>query len=215
MPGPAALASRRLILGRPWWAVPCGAAAIALLWVPSWTNPFTDFTAATWQLAIFSLIAAGWVSLGRAAQRGNGTLMLVLAAMLSATSLQYVEWGPWALIGTTLYPLCGVLLGLLLLRWPRDRLQTRAQRWLLWAAFVLIPLFTAASDVTWDPHWNGFGGGPFFWWPTLVHDEALGDWLYLDATQGIEAGLLILFVILMAARIINATRPERRELTPV
>jgi hypothetical protein len=77
--------SRWLMRGRPWWAVLCGAAAIAFLWVPSWVNPFTDVTAATWLLAIISLVAAGWVSLGRSSQRGNGTLMLILAVTVSAT----------------------------------------------------------------------------------------------------------------------------------
>lgn len=199
--------------GRPWWAVLCGAAAIALLWVPSWVNPVTDITAATWQLAIISLVVAGWVSLGRSSQRGNGILMLILAMIVSATSLQSVDWGPWAVIGTMLYPLSGVLLGLLLLRWPRGRLQGRAQRRLIRAAFVLVLLLTAASIITWDPRWNGFTGSA--WWPTLVHVKALGTWLYDDVTQGAEAVLLILFVTLMAARIIHATRPERRELVPV
>jgi class 3 adenylate cyclase len=205
--------SRWLMRGRPWWAVLCGAAAIAFLWVPSWVNPFTDVTAATWLLAIISLVAAGWVSLGRSSQRGNGTLMLILAVTVSATSLQYVDWGPWAVIGTMLYPLSGVLLGVLLLRWPRARLQTRTQLRVIQAAFVLVLLLTAASIITWDPRWSGFTGSA--WWPTLVHDKALGTWLYDDATQGVEAVLLILFVALMAARIIHATRPERRELVPV
>jgi class 3 adenylate cyclase len=205
--------SHWLMHGRPWWAVLCGAAAIAFLWVPSWVNPFTDVTAATWQLAIISLVAAGWVSLGRSSQRGNGTLMLILAATVSATSLQYVDWGPWAVIGNMLYPLSGILLGVLLLRWPRARLQTRAQRRLIRAAFVLLPLLTAASIITWDPRWDGFTGP--IWWPTLVHSKDLGIWLYDDVTQGVEALLLILFVALMTARIIHATRPERRELVPV
>ena len=198
--------------GRPWWAALCGAAAIALLWVPSWVNPVTDITAATWQLAIISLVVAGWVSLGRPSQRGNGILMLILAVMVSATSLQSVDWGPWAVIGTMLYPLVGVLLGLLLLRWPRGRLQSRAQRRLIRIAFVLVPLLTAAWIITWDPRWNGFTGSA--WWPTLVHVKALGTWLY-NGAQGVEAILLILFVTLMVARIIQATRPERRELVPV
>ncbi len=205
--------SHWLMRGRPWWAVLCGAAAIASLWVPSWVNPFTDVTAATWLLAIISLVAAGWVSLGRSSQRGNGTLMLILAVTVSATSLQYVDWGPWAVIATMLYPLSGVLLGVLLLRWPRARLQTRTQLRTIQAAFVLVPVLTAASIITWDPRWSGFTGS--FWWPTLVHDKALGTWLYDDVTQGVEVILLILFVALMAARVIHATRPERRELVPV
>ena len=132
---------------------------------------------------------------------------------VSATSLQYVDWGPWAVIATMLYPLSGVLLGVLLLRWPRARLQTRTQLRTIQAAFVLVPVLTAASIITWDPRWSGFTGS--FWWPTLVHDKALGTWLYDDVTQGVEVILLILFVALIAARLIHATRPERRELVPV
>jgi class 3 adenylate cyclase len=209
---PAGPAARPLVLGRPWWALPCVCAAIALLWVPSWTNPFTDFTEATWQLAIYSLIVAGWISLGRTSQRANGTLMTILALLVSATSLQYVERGPWAVIGTMLYPFTGIVVGVLLLRWPRTRLQTRGQRRLVAAAFAVVPLLSAASVVTWDPRWSGWSGS--YWWPTLVRDEDLGNWVY-NVSQGFEALLLVSFVTLMATRILHAARPERRELVPV
>ena len=192
--------------------MPCGAGAIAFLWVPSWVNPLTDATEATWQLAIVSLMVAGWVSLGRPSQRGNGTLMLIIAVLASATSLQFVTVGPWGFIGTMLYPLTGVMLGWLLLRWPRDRLQTRAQLGLTRIAFILVPLLTAAWSVAWDPHKDGLAGT--FWWPTLVHSKELETWLY-NGAQAVEATLLILFVALMTARIFQATRPERRELVPV
>jgi hypothetical protein len=210
--GLSSLAARPLILGRPWWALPCAGGAIVLLWVPSWTNPFTDFTEATWQLAIYSLIVAGWISLGRPAQRANGVLLTILALMVSATSLQYVEWGPWALIGSMAYPLTGVAIGLLLLRWPRTRLQTRGQRRTIAAAFVVVPVFNVVADVTWEPRWNGFSGS--YWWLTLVHDESLG-YLTNDITLGAEALLLVWFVSLMASRILRASRSERRELVPV
>ena len=197
---------------RPWWALLCGAGAIALLWVPSWVNPLTDATEATWQLAIGSLVVAGWVSLGRPAQRRNGTLMLILAVTLSATSLQDVNGEPWALIGVVLYPLSAILLGWLLLRWPASQLQTRTQLWLLRTAFVVVPLLTIGWILAWDPRWGGYKGSA--WWPTVTHSKDLEDWLY-NITQGVEGVLAVLFVVLMAARMIRATRPERRELVPV
>ena len=55
-----------------------------MLWVPSWSDPLTDLTAATWLLVIVSLVVAGWVCLGRPAQRGNGTLMLIIAVTAAA-----------------------------------------------------------------------------------------------------------------------------------
>ncbi|HEY7012947.1 MAG TPA: adenylate/guanylate cyclase domain-containing protein [Streptosporangiaceae bacterium] len=200
------------ILRRPWWAWLCAAGAIALLWFPSWESPLGDASAATWVLVIVSLVAAGWISLGRAAQRGNGTLMLILAVMASATSLQFATWGPWAFIGTILYPLVGVVLGWLLFRWPRDGMQTRPQLWLIRAAFVLVPVLTLAANVTWDPRWGGATGS--MWWPVLMPSHELTNWLYTVA-QGVEATLVALFVVLMVARIVRASRPERRELIPV
>ena len=197
---------------RPWWAVLCAAGAIALLWCPSWVNPLTDVTAATWLLTILSLVVAGWVALGRPSQRDNGTLMLIIAVTASATSLQFVVGGPWAFIGTILYPFSGVLLGWLLLRWPQTRLQTRVQLWSIRVAFVLVPLLAALSNVTWDPRWSGYKGP--IWWPTVVHEKELGIWIY-NGTQIFEGILLAAFVVLMVVRILQATRPERRELIPV
>lgn len=196
---------------RPWWAVLCAAGAVALLWL-GWVNPLTDATEATWVLTVLSLVVAGWVAMGRPSQRSNGILMLVIAVTVSATSLQYVAGGPWAFIGTILYPFSGVLLGWLVLRWPHRRLQTRPQLWLIRTAFVLIPLLATLANVTWEPRWSGYKGP--IWWPTLVHDEQLGIWIY-DGTQIFEGVLLAAFVVLMVVRILQATRPERRELIPV
>ena len=92
---------------RPWWAWLCAAGAITLLCWPLWVNPLTDITTATWDLAVLSLVVAGWVAMARPSQRGNGILMLVIALTLSATTLQYVAGGPWAFIGTILYPFSG------------------------------------------------------------------------------------------------------------
>lgn len=187
--------------------------AIAFLWYPFPVHPFTNVTDATWLLAIVSLIVAGWVSLGRRAQRRNGIMMLVLAPLTAAqSSLQFVTWGPWAFVGTVLDPLAVVLLGWLLLRWPGERLQSKAQIRSLRAALVLVPLSTVAWCIAWDPRWGGFTGP--YWWPTLVHREDLGNWLY-DASDCVEGLLLVLFVTLIVVRLRQAARPERRELVPV
>lgn len=189
-----------------------GAAAVVFFWIPSWTNPFTSVTMATWLLAVASLIAAGWISLGRPSQRRNGIMMLVLALLMSAqSSLQILTWGPWAFAGTVLSPLAVVVLAWLLLRWPRARLQTRAQVRALQAAFILVPLSTVAWCVTWDPRWSGYTAG--MWWPTLVRREDLGNRIY-DGSEWVQGLLLVLFVALIAVRLRQGSRPERRELVP-
>jgi class 3 adenylate cyclase len=200
------------MIRRPWWAVLCGAGAVALLWWPSGESAITTVSGVTFALVVVSLVVAGWVSLGRSSQRGNGILMLTLAVMASATSLQNAGWGPWAFIGTMAYPLVGILLGWLLLRWPRSRLQTRTQAWSVRIAFVVVPPLTAAWSLAWDPRWGGYTG--MAWWPTVVHVRELENWLY-NGTQVVEAILLIILVALMVTRIVQATRPERRELAPV
>jgi hypothetical protein len=128
------------------------------MWWPSGESSVTTVSGVTYTLVIISLSVAGWVSLGRKSQRGNGILMLILAVTGAATSLQNAGWGPWAFIGTMVYPLVGILLGWLLLRWPRSRLQTRAQTWAVRVAFVLVPLLTAAWCLAWDPRWGGYTG---------------------------------------------------------
>ena len=200
------------ILRRPWWAWLCAAGAIALLWFPAWESPVGDASAATFEVLVVALVVAGLISLGRPSQRGNGTLMLILAVMTSATSLDSASWGPWAFVGTMVYPLTGILLGWLLFRWPGDHLQTRAQLWLLRIAFILVPLLTAAWCMTWNLSWGGYTGPA--WWPTVSHSMKLETWLF-NLTQGVEAVLLVLFVALMVVRIVRASRPERRELIPV
>ena len=208
----ARVVSQHLLRGRPWWAALCGAIAIASLWVPSWTNPFTNVDEATAQLALFSLVAGSWVALGRPAQRGNGTLMAVLAVMFGATSLQYLTWGPWVFIYTMEYPVIGIVLGVLLLRWPRARLQTRLQLRVVQLAWVIVPLLVLAWCVTWDRHQQGYTAP--IWWPTIAGDPGLSYWLY-NVSQGTQAFLLLVLIGLMVARIVRATRPERRELAPV
>jgi class 3 adenylate cyclase len=193
--------------------VACTAGAIAFPWYPFPVNPFAGVTEASFLLAILFLIAAGWVSLGRSSQRRNGIMMLVLALLDSAqASLQFITWGPWAFVGTVLSPLGVVLLGWLLMRWPRQHLQTRVQVYSLRAALVLVPLTTVAWCIVWDPRWVGFPASA--WWPTLVRDEDLGNWLY-DGSDCVEGLLLVLFVVLIAVKLRQATRPGRLELAPV
>ena len=47
-----------------------------------------------------------------------------------------------------------------------------------------------------------------------MRSRELTNWIF-NVTQGVEAVLLVLFVALMLARIVQASRPERRELIPV
>ena len=126
--------------------------------------------------------------------------------------MQFVTWGPWAFIGTMLSQLPVVLLGWLLMRWPGERLQTRTQVRSLRAALILVPLSTFAWCVAWDPRWNGFTGRPGGPLSCTAKRSGTGFTTTSDCVEGV---LLILFVALMAVRIIHATRPERRELVPV
>ena len=161
---------------RPLWVWGCTLGAVALLLYPEPISPFRDAMAATWVPAILSLVVAGWVLLGRAGQRGNGQLMLGLALAASYTSLRMADSGPWEFSAYVVRDVHGVLLGLLVLRWPRPRLQTRWETLFVRLAVVSVPLLALLEALTWDPRWMGYTGPA--WWPTLLGEEQLNLWLY-------------------------------------
>jgi class 3 adenylate cyclase len=198
---------------RPWWASTCAAVAVAFLIFPAPPWPLTDPAMAAWVLIVLTLVSAGWILVVRPPQQPNGALMLVMAAVMSsADGLQGLRSGPWQFIGFVLYPMTGVLLGLLLLRWPATTLRTRAEALLMRAAFVGVPLLTFLDAATWDPAWNGYTGPA--WWLTVVSDKTVASGAY-RANQGYQLALLLVFLVLLGLRFRRSLRPERRGLVPV
>ena len=211
--GGTSAARVRSVARRPWWAWLLTAVAVGFLCYPSPPWPLTDPAMAAWALTILTLVAAGWVLVVRPPQEPNGALMLGMGAVMSAADgLQGLRSGPWEFIGYVLYPMTGVLLALLLLRWPGAVLQTRIDVLFMRAAFVGVPLLTFLDAATWDPAWNGYSVES--WWLTLVHDRAASVWAY-RVSQGYQLALLLLFLVLLALRFRRALRPERRGLVPV
>jgi class 3 adenylate cyclase len=187
-------------------------APLLILWpVPpdSWRSP----DAVTFTVAIVSLVVAGWTLMGRPPQRRNGALMLVQAASISALSLEFIDSGPWPLLITLERPVNNILLGLLLLRWPRPRLSTRAEVWTLRYAWCSVALLSPMSLLAYDPTWDGHDGRA--WWLTLVHDRSLHDWLFRLKTGNAYGLLPALFLVLLGIRLYRAARRERRQLAPV
>jgi class 3 adenylate cyclase len=139
-------------------------------------------------------------------------MLLLVATAAASTSLGETERGPGQVVGVLLYPCMAVPFALLVLRWPRQRLTSTAARWLVWYAAVSIPLLRTLDIVTWDPAWLGYTGPA--WWPTLLPDRAVHDWVNL--VQGINLlALAAALLVLMALRVRGAARAERRPLVPV
>jgi class 3 adenylate cyclase len=199
---------------RPWWAWWCAAAAViagGLGWfVPG--PSFDPLEGAVVTGAILVVAAAGLVALGQPGQRSNGQLMLWIALAMSSDSFARGMTGPWHFLGFVLDPFDGLLLLLLLLRWPGERLQTRAQARLFWVGWLVIPPLWLADGLTWHPGWEQpVDPG---WWPALLNLRTLNTGIYL-ARLVVVLVLLATYVGLVAARVRSASRPERRELVPV
>ena len=200
------------VFQRPWWAVLCSVAALALLFTPPWVSPADSAVRATFALAVVSFVVAGLVMVGRPGQRGNATMLLVLAVITAGTQLQYVGWGPWSFLGSFLLPLSGIVQGHLLLRWPNSQVESRRQRDVLRVAYIGVPALHLADALAWDPAWQGYTGQA--WWPTLVHHRQLENVLF-QVSQWFQVAGLVTLLVLVGARLLRATRLRRFELASV
>ena len=196
---------------RPWWAWPAAATTLGLQFVPTGPDP-GDPVAASWLLVQLSWVVLGWLLLGQPGRRVDGGLALGAGLLAATDGLKWLDDGPWAVLQYTCYPLAGVLIGWLVLRWPRRALQTDPQRWFVTGALIGVPLLRLADVLCWDPSWTGYRGDA--WWPTVVHVRALSDWVY-RVSQGYQLVLLVGFLVLLGLRVARTSRLERWELTPV
>ncbi len=198
---------------RPWWAWWCAAAALILSGagrlVPGPSFDLADGIAAT--TSILVVLTAGLVALGMPTQHRNGRLMILIALALACDSVGWAATGPWQFIAFVLNPFDGLLLLLLLLRWPMQRLQTRAQVRVAWVGFVTLPLLYLADGLTWNAAWDTSTASA--WWPALLDRDVNTAIIRVRAT--LELVLLLGYLALVAARVRSAPRPERRELIPV
>jgi hypothetical protein len=202
--------------GRPPWAwVLVLVVVICLFWPASpWSVARADLPIwTTFFLSVAVMVLAGWLLLATPGQRGNGGLMLLIAAnAYLPASLGWTNGGSGQVLGYLLYPLTGVPFALLVLRWPRPRLRDTVARRAVGYAAVTVPLLRLLDVVTWDPIWVGYTGPA--WWPTLVHDERLAVWV--SRIEQANIAVLATFLFLLAVlRLRRAAQAERRSLVPV
>lgn len=206
------------MLRRPWWVWCCAGAALIVV-AFGWSSPDAAFpdavlqplATAAYALTLAVIIAAGVIAAGSLNQRANGRLMLLIALALSTSALYYRSEGFWVFVSFLSFPASNLLLFILLMRWPRSRLQTRSQRWLAGTGLVAVPLVTLADEVCYDPTWDGY---PDVWWPSVVPGKEL-CYALTSVRFGVVLALLAVFLVVLAGRVGWASRPERRELVPV
>jgi uncharacterized membrane protein YhiD involved in acid resistance len=146
------------MLRRPWWVWCCAGAALIMV-AFGWSSrdaAFPDVVSeplpiTAYALTLAVIIAAGVIAVGSPNQRANGRLMLLIALALSTWALYLRSEGFWVFVSFHSFPACNLLLFILLMRWPRSRLQTRSQRWLAGTALVAVPLVVLAHNVCYDP----------------------------------------------------------------
>ena len=201
------------MLRRTWWVWCCAGAALLVVGF-GWSSPviaLRPLQSTAYAVTLAVILAAGLIAAGSSNQRANGRLMLLIALAVSTNALFYRSEGFWQFVASILAPAANLLLFILLMRWPRSRLQTRAQRWLAGTALVAVPLVTLADELCYDPAWDGY---PDVWWPSVVPSKEL-CYALTDVRFGVALALLAVFLVVLAGRVRWASRPERRELVPV
>jgi class 3 adenylate cyclase len=201
------------MLRRPWLVWCCAGAAVIVV-AFGWSSPviaLRPLPTTAYALTLAVIIAAGVIAAGSPNQRANGRLMLLIGLAVSTHALFYRSEGFWQFVAYLLAPAANLLLFILLMRWPRSRLQTRSQRWLAGTALVAVPLVTLADEVCYDPAWDGY---PDVWWPSVVPSREL-CYALTDVRFGVVLVLLAIFLLVLGGRVRWASRPERRELVPV
>ena len=163
---------------RPWWAWCCAVGA-PLLCVPGQLVPgpsFQPFYGVANVMAVLVIVTAGMVALGEPGQTRNGVVMLGIALMIASDCLGNAATGPWEFTSLVLEPFDGLLFLLLLLRWPKERLQTRLQVRMFRLGIVVVPALYLADALTrtrgWDPRPNRTT-----WWPKLIDDLTVNTWI--------------------------------------
>lgn len=201
------------MLRRPWWVCCCAGAAVIVV-AFGWSSPviaLRPLQSTAYALTLAVILAAGVIAAGSSNQRANGRLMLLIGLAVSIWALFYRGEGLWQFVAYVLAPAANLLLFILLMRWPRSRLQTRSQRWLAGTALVAVPLVTLADEVCYDPAWDGY---PDVWWPSVVPSKEL-CYALTDVRFCVVLALLAVFLVVLAGRVRWASQPERRELVPV
>ena len=201
------------MLRRPWW-VWCSVGLAVIMVGFGWASPdaaLRPLPSTAFLLTLAVILAAGVIAAGSSRQRANGRLLLLIGLALAITALAFRSEGFWVFVAYALGNATDLVLFILLLRWPRSRLQTRSQLWLVRTALVAIPLVVWADEVCWDPAWDGY---PDLWWPSVVPSMEVCSAL-TDVRMGVVLALLAVFLVVLAGRVRWASRPERLELVPV
>jgi signal transduction histidine kinase len=154
-------------------------------------------------------------------QRANARLFVLTAALFA------MEWGftwpysPLPFLALPVGELFALVLGLILLRYPHDRLARPVEKWYVATCIVWTVVGRLVWAFTIRPEWFAFGitGGhgnlpASTWWITLHAQRQLAQ-AVATATDAGQLLLVLVFLVLMAGRLRRESRLLRNELYPV
>ncbi|GAB3851628.1 hypothetical protein GCM10028801_01420 [Nocardioides maradonensis] len=194
--------------GAPWrqWALAAlvGASTLTVLLEPRDTaHPLIGVLEGA-LIALLALAAA--LLADDEVQRGNATLLCLVAGCLAIEHLRFLDDSPFPLMSWIAGPLAGAMLAVVLVRFPGPRLSPRGRRWARAAIGVLV---VTRLTVTVTPERLRRG-----WWPALPLPTRVAD---LGLMLG-NAYILVLaawFIGLMGWRLTHSKGLSRHELAPV
>ena len=196
------------------WLRLTGAAGLGVLaaWVPGpyWWAEHTPLILANWLVVVVFAATAALLA-EEPCQRGNARLFAGVAVLWAAGHLLLVPHaGPF--VTWFCAPLAYPLNGAVLLRYPRSRLQYRAEKAYIAASAGWVIGGRLLWGVVAKPAWLGYPAGS--WWPALDPHRGANTVAHSVYFQG-SLVLMAVFFVLVVRRLRRARTVDRRTMTPV
>ncbi|MEV4512265.1 ATP-binding protein [Dactylosporangium sp. NPDC049525] len=159
-----------------------------------------------------AFVVTGLVMRPEPAQRRNGTLFIAMGLLWLGNTVNLRVTGPLPAIGWAVTPLDEMVLLVVLMRYPADRIADRLTRRIvvLTVAAVLTPYYLAG--LVWDPYTDGWDRT--FWWPTVYSaNDVVHGFIETYFVTALLAAAAV--VVLVGRRYVLTRGLGRRELFPV
>jgi len=187
------------------------AATVACEWPAFGSSPF----AASVNVAVTLAFALTAAMLNGEESLGSVTGALVLGGLLWAlTWTSAWDGGPSAVISTFAYSHFWICVGWGLLRYPSGRLQNNAERALLAAAILVVPLANMALIGIARPEWIGYPHPEGLWWYGSPVGHGTFDTV-VTVLDAVTVALAAMFLVIVRARLRTYSKLDRRIFRPV
>jgi signal transduction histidine kinase len=159
------------------------------------------------------LVVTGLLLSGEPGQRRNGRLFTVAGFGRLTSELGLRTVGPLPTLGWLANPIPGLLLMVIILRYPQEKITDKLNRRAVQVIVTTIVVLHVINGVTWSPWYDGWPEE--MWWPLVYMIGQPGRAIIFHTYWAVSAVSALVVMILVARRLTKAQGLLRRELAPV